>query len=96
MHTHWCTCCVVCGDQFHLRASHGYFEGGKQPHVSSVMRTILVDWMVEVHGRFKLKQETIHIAITIMDRYFGKPHTWQHAFPHNTPLCVCVCVRVCV
>ncbi|CEM28556.1 unnamed protein product [Vitrella brassicaformis CCMP3155] len=56
--------------QFHLRARHGYFEGGSQPEVSSVMRTILVDWMVEVHKRFKLKQETLHIAITIMDRYF--------------------------
>jgi len=33
------------------------------------MRTILIDWLVEVHGRFKLLQETLYLAVATMDRY---------------------------
>jgi G2/mitotic-specific cyclin-B2 len=43
-----------------------YMEG--QTHITPAMRTILVDWIVEVHGRFKLVQETVFLTIHIMDR----------------------------
>ena len=33
------------------------------------MRTILIDWMVEVHGRFKLLQETLYLTVATMDRF---------------------------
>lgn len=33
------------------------------------MRSILVDWLVDVHGRFKLLQETLYLAVSIMDRF---------------------------
>ena len=41
-------------------------EGYKiKPH----MRTILIDWMVEVHSRFKLLQETLYLTVATMDRF---------------------------
>ncbi len=36
-----------------------------KPH----MRTILIDWMVEVHSRFKLLQETLYLTVATMDRF---------------------------
>lgn len=29
------------------------------------MRTILIDWMVEVHSRFKLLHETLYLTVAI-------------------------------
>lgn len=42
-----------------------------QREVTSHMRTILVDWLIQVHLRFKLLQETLYVAIAIMDRYLA-------------------------
>ncbi|CDK24267.1 unnamed protein product [Kuraishia capsulata CBS 1993] len=36
------------------------------------MRSILVDWIVEVHLRFRLLPETLYLAINIMDRFMSK------------------------
>ncbi|OWB85460.1 hypothetical protein B5S33_g4127 [[Candida] boidinii] len=36
------------------------------------MRSILVDWMVEVHLKFRLLPETLFLAINIMDRFMSK------------------------
>ena len=36
--------------------------------ITREMRRILVEWMVNVHHRFKLSQETLFIAVVYMDR----------------------------
>jgi hypothetical protein len=36
------------------------------------MREILVDWLVEVQGQFKLLQETLFSTVDIVDRYLAK------------------------
>ncbi|NXT61960.1 CCNB2 protein, partial [Chaetops frenatus] len=33
------------------------------------MRAILVDWLVQVHSRFQLLQETLYMCVAIMDRF---------------------------
>uniref|UniRef100_A0ACB8E5H0 G2/mitotic-specific cyclin-B2 n=1 Tax=Sphaerodactylus townsendi TaxID=933632 RepID=A0ACB8E5H0_9SAUR len=33
------------------------------------MRALLVDWLVQVHARFHLMQETLYMCVGIMDRY---------------------------
>lgn len=33
------------------------------------MRAILVDWLVDVHSQFQLKEETLFLAIRILDDY---------------------------
>lgn len=35
------------------------------------MRRILIDWLVEVHLNFKLKPETLFLAVTILDRFLS-------------------------
>lgn len=43
-----------------------YMEGY---HIRPTMRTILVDWLVDVHGRFKMLQETLYLTVSVMDSY---------------------------
>jgi len=33
------------------------------------MRAILVDWIIQVHMRFRLLQETLYLSIAVLDRY---------------------------
>jgi cyclin B len=37
--------------------------------LKSKMRTILVDWLIQVHHRFELLQETLYLTIIILDRF---------------------------
>ncbi|XP_059351894.1 LOW QUALITY PROTEIN: G patch domain-containing protein 1-like [Daphnia carinata] len=37
--------------------------------IRPTMRTILVDWLVDVHGRFKMLQETLYLSISVMDSF---------------------------
>lgn len=41
----------------------------KQTHIKPKMRLILVDWLVEMHMRFRLLPETLFLAINVMDRF---------------------------
>lgn len=43
----------------------------KQKHLKPKMRSILVDWLVEMHSRFRLLPETLFLAINIMDRFMS-------------------------
>lgn len=43
----------------------------KQKHLKPKMRSILVDWLVEMHTRFRLLPETLFLAINIMDRFMS-------------------------
>ena len=43
-----------------------YLEG---QDITSKMRSLLVDWIVSVHQQFELAQETLFLAINILDRY---------------------------
>lgn len=43
-----------------------------QPEINDKMRAILVDWLVEVHFKFRLATETLYIAVRIIDRYLEK------------------------
>ena len=42
-----------------------------QPELNSTMRSILIDWMVEVHMKFRLLPETLYLCINILDRYLS-------------------------
>lgn len=44
----------------------------RQPHLTPWMRTLLVDWMVEVQETFELNHETLYLAVKIVDIYLGK------------------------
>ncbi|KAG7159240.1 G2/mitotic-specific cyclin-B-like 2 [Homarus americanus] len=44
-----------------------HYLDGQQ--ITGRMRSILIDWLVQVHIRFTLLQETLYLTVTIIDRY---------------------------
>lgn len=44
----------------------------QQPEITKWMRSLLVDWMVEVQESFELNHETLYLAIKIVDTYLGR------------------------
>ena len=51
-------------------ARHGYMA--HQTDVNAKMRAILVDWLLEVHFKFKLLPETLYLTVNIIDRYLER------------------------
>jgi len=43
-----------------------------QPHINNQMRSMLIDWLVEVHLNFKLLPETLYLTVNILDRYLAR------------------------
>ncbi|XP_061855306.1 G2/mitotic-specific cyclin-B2 isoform X1 [Colius striatus] len=46
---------------------HPHYLDGKA--INGRMRAILVDWLVQVHSRFQLLQETLYMCIALIDRF---------------------------
>ena len=44
----------------------------EQPVISKWMRSLLVDWMVEVQESFELNHETLYLAVKLVDLYLGE------------------------
>lgn len=44
----------------------------KQPDINHAMRSILIDWMVEVSEEMNLSDETLFIAVSLVDRFLSK------------------------
>ena len=44
----------------------------KHPSLSSKMRTILLDWLIEVCEVYRLHRETFYLAADFFDRYMSK------------------------
>ena len=43
-----------------------------QKDINEKMRKILLDWLIDVHAKFKLTTETLFLTINIIDRYLSK------------------------
>ena len=44
----------------------------KQTDINGKMRAILIDWLVEVHLKFKLMPETLFLTHNLIDRFLSK------------------------
>lgn len=44
----------------------------RQAEINGKMRAILVDWMVEVHIKYKMHPETFFLSVTVLDRFLAK------------------------
>ncbi|GFQ05104.1 g2/mitotic-specific cyclin-2 [Phtheirospermum japonicum] len=53
--------------------AHDYMD--LQPEINEKMRSILIDWLVQVHGKFELSPETLYLTINIVDRYLASKTT---------------------
>jgi len=42
-----------------------------QPDLNGKMRAILIDWLMEVHMKYKLRRETLCLAVSLIDRYMA-------------------------
>nr|CAD7453562.1 unnamed protein product [Timema tahoe] len=51
-----------------------------QLQINSKMRSILVDWLVEVHQQFALLPETLYVTISILDRFLQVEKTVQRKY----------------
>lgn len=49
---------------------HDYMEG--QRDINGKMRAILVDWLVEVHLKYRLQPETLFLTVNLIDRYLSR------------------------
>jgi hypothetical protein len=52
-----------------MRLKDDYMQS--QQDVTEKMRMILVDWLVEVHWKFKLSPDTLFLTIHLLDRYLS-------------------------
>lgn len=43
-----------------------------QGDINAKMRAILIDWLVEVHMKYKMKNETLFLTVNLIDRYLDK------------------------
>ncbi|RWS13150.1 G2/mitotic-specific cyclin-B-like protein [Dinothrombium tinctorium] len=43
-----------------------------QKEMTARMRSVLIDWIINVHYQFRLLPETLYLGISIMDRFFQK------------------------
>ena len=53
--------------RFHVKPDYM----GTQPEINERMRCILIDWLIQVHHRFSLLQETLYLTVSIIDRYLS-------------------------
>jgi hypothetical protein len=51
-------------------ASASYMS--KQIDINAKMRAILIDWLVEVHSKFKLVAETLYLTVSLIDRFLER------------------------
>lgn len=48
----------------------GFMDG--QEDINERMRSILIDWLIEVHLKFKLVPESLFLTVNLIDRYLEK------------------------
>lgn len=56
--------------QMKRKTSSSYMA--RQSDITSKMRAILVDWLVDVHYKYGLLPQTLHIAVLLIDQYLEK------------------------
>ena len=52
-----------------LKPQMGYMD--KQSDINEKMRAILIDWIIEIHFHFNLRQETLFMTVSIIDSFLS-------------------------
>ena len=50
-----------------FKAEYNYMNSQKE--ITEQMRSILIDWIIDVHGKFGFCDETLYMTVSIIDRY---------------------------
>lgn len=59
----------------------GFLSGQE---VTPKMRSVLVDWLIEVHQQFRLMQETLYLTVAIIDRFLQVKITLLICYNNNS------------
>ena len=51
-----------------------------QPEITPYMRSILIDWIININCQFKFKEETLYLAIYLIDAYLSKKYIKKRNF----------------
>jgi len=57
-------------DPHYIKRQQSY-AGKRDSAISENMRATLVDWIVQVHMKFRLLPETLFIAVNLIDRFLS-------------------------
>jgi len=49
----------------------------KQTDINGRMRAILIDWLIEVHMKYRLVPETLFLTVNLIDRYLSRTHVMR-------------------
>ena len=52
-----------------IKSLFGYMKN--QTDMNEKMRAILIDWIIDVHFKFKLKAETLFLTVWLIDKYLS-------------------------
>ena len=74
------------------RVQEDYFKK-KQKQVDSKMREVLVDWLIEVHNRYKMRDETIFLAVRLVDKYLDMEEVEYHRFQLLGTACLMIAAK---
>ena len=66
---------VLLASETETTAAHGYMK--RQPDINERMRCILVDWLVEVHLKFRLHNDTLFLTVNIVDRVLERSAVYR-------------------
>lgn len=55
--------------------SPNYME--TQTDINGKMRAILIDWLIEVHMKYRLRSETLFLTVNLIDRYLSQRHVMR-------------------
>ena len=53
-----------------LPGMFGYMK--KQPDINEKMRAMLIDWLIDVHFKFKLKADTLFLTVWLVDKFLSE------------------------
>ena len=62
--------CNLLNEEKELKNLFGYMEN--QPDINEKMRAMLIDWIIDVHFKFKLKSDTLFLTVWLIDRYLSE------------------------
>lgn len=70
-----------------------YYLESRQPFINASMRSLLIDWVIEISSDFFLKRETCYKAISFIDRYLSvsPPVKKEHFQLLGLTACIVAC-----
>jgi len=65
-----------------------------QVHINGRMRALVIDWLVKVHMKYKLRRETLPLAVNLIDRYLAVQTVPRNRLQLVGAVCMFVAAKV--